>query len=180
MRLQRRQRPAGAGKATTARHGGWLGPPALPRCKALPEAGLFIICFGRRYAVGAAARAMDAEVAVFQVRERAAEIAAAPVGFLGDFGCDFLGQLRIIGKNDHARAFVPERQTAIIIRGGRFAGLDVYGAGDCIDYAILSSAGGYKDGGAGCIEDVGAGFTIGLHRVAPRAAHRETALLMVE
>jgi len=67
-------------------------------------------------------------VTVFQVRERAAEIAAAPIGFLRDFGSDFLGQLRIIGKDDHRRAFVPERQTAIVIRGSRFAWLDVYGA----------------------------------------------------
>jgi len=65
---------------------------------------------------------MDAEVSVFQVRERAAQIVPAPVGFLGISDADCLGQCRIIGKKrTTARAFVPERR-GIILRRASFAG----------------------------------------------------------
>jgi len=48
--------------------------------------GLFIISFATMHVVVAAAPAVDAEAAGFQIREGPAEIAAAPIGLLGDFG----------------------------------------------------------------------------------------------
>ena len=119
-------------------------------------------------------------MSVFQVREAAAEIAAAPIGFLSDFGGNLLCKLRIIGKDDHARAFVPERQTAVVIRGSRFAWLDVYGAGDCIGQEILWSAGVDKDGGVITIEDVGEAFKIGSHCVAQCAPDGQAELISEE
>ncbi len=48
--------------------------------------GLFIISFATMHVVVAARPAVDAEAAAFQIREGPAEIAAAPIGLLGDFG----------------------------------------------------------------------------------------------
>jgi hypothetical protein len=70
---------------------------------------------------------MDVELGiVFEAREGATEVAAAPIGFLRDFRGDLLCQLRIVGKDDHARTLVPQRQAAIVICGSGFAGLDVH------------------------------------------------------
>src|ERR1700746_1437365 len=80
--------------------------------------GLFIIRFGTMHIVVAAAPTMDVEATVFQVREGPAEITAAPIRLFGDFGGNLLCKLRIIGKDEHACALVPERQAAIVIRGG--------------------------------------------------------------
>src|SRR5437016_8285696 len=129
------------------------------------------------HAVAAAAPAVDAEATAFQVREGPAEIAAAPVGLLGDFGGNFLCKLRIIGKNDHARALVPEWQAAIVICGSRFARLDVYGAGDCVSQEILRRAGIDEDGGLIAIENVGEPVEVSLHGVAQCAPHRQAELI---
>jgi len=58
------------------------------------------------HVVVAAAPAVDPEAAAFQIREGPAEIAAAPIGLLGDFGGNFLCEVRIISKDNNARALV--------------------------------------------------------------------------
>jgi hypothetical protein len=86
-------------------------------------------------------------------------------------------QLRVIGKDDHARALVPEWQAAVVIRGRRFAWLDVHGACNRVGEKILWSAGVDKDGSVVTIKDVGEAVEIGLHGVAQCPPHRQAELI---
>ena len=99
---------------------------------------------------------MDVELGiVFEAREGATEVAAAPIGFLRDFRGDLLCQLRIVGKDDHARTLVPQRQAAIVICGSGFAGLDVHSTGDGIGAESFRRTRIDEDGGLVAIKDVG-------------------------
>src|SRR5262245_946307 len=109
---------------------------------------------------------MNLQLTVCEIDESAAEIAAAPVGLLGDFGGNFLCNLRIIGKDDNAHALVPEWEAAIVIRGRCFARLDVYGAWDGIGGELLRRASINKDSGAVTVKDVGKAVEVSLHCVA--------------
>src|SRR5437763_17016703 len=69
-------------------------------------------------------------VAVFQVFEGAAEVAAAPVGFLRDLCCNYLRHLRIVGKDHDACSLVEERQPSVSVGCVGFVLLNVHCASD--------------------------------------------------
>src|SRR5258706_7297999 len=124
------------------------------------------------HVVVAAAPAVDPEAAAFQIREGPAEIAAAPIGLLGDFGGNFLCEVRIISKDNNARALVPERQPAIVIRCSGFAWLDAYGARDGVGQKVLRRGGLGENGGVAPGPEICEVAPSALGRGGARAADR--------
>src|SRR5260221_12579450 len=132
------------------------------------------------HVVVAAAPAVDAEAAGFQIREGPAEIAAAPIGLLGDFGGNFLCKVRIISKDNNARTLVPERQPAIVIRCSGFAWLDVYGARDGVGQKVLRRAGIDEYGGAGTGQKKGGNPQSGFYPGVPWGPHPGTRVILIK
>src|SRR5436305_4665816 len=82
-------------------------------------------------ALTAAALAVNLNLAaVPEIFECAAEVAAAPVGFVSDVYRHCLGNLRIVGEDYYAGSLVQKRQPSVIVCGSGFAGLNIHGAGD--------------------------------------------------
>src|SRR5205085_7183520 len=115
--------------------------------------------------------------AVLEIFEGAAEVAAAPVGFVRDVYRHCLRKLRIVGEDHYAGSLVQKRQPSVIVCSSSFTRLNVHGAGYRISPERFWVSRIDKDGGEVAIEDISEAVEIGLHGIAERAPYRQAGLI---
>src|SRR5438309_3763257 len=116
-------------------------------------------------------------VTVFQVFEGAAEVAAAPVGFLRDLCCNCPCELRIVGEDHDAGSFIEKRQPSVSVCCIGFVLLNVHRASDRVSAKQFGCACVDEDSREVAVEDVSKAVQISLHRVAEGAPYRQTELI---